>query len=65
MGFFRSTAQVERIKDYNIFNPQGVSLGAYLRLKTNSILPFKTYQMLQADPLGGLATALSKLQKRR
>src|SRR3989344_3884924 len=61
-GFF-PTAQVERIKDYNIFNPQGVSLGAYLKLKNNPILPFKTYQSLQADPLGGLATALSKLQK--
>ena len=61
-GFF-PTAQVERIKDYNIFNPQGVSLGAYLKLKNNSILPFKTYQQLQADPLGGLVTALSKLQK--
>jgi len=61
-GFF-PTAQVERIKDYNIFNSQGVSLGAYLRLKNNPILPFKTYQTLQADPLGGLATAFSKLQK--
>ncbi|MEK7121317.1 MAG: hypothetical protein AAB857_01265, partial [Patescibacteria group bacterium] len=61
-GFF-PTAQVERIKDYNIFNPQGVSLGGYFTLKSNSILPFKTYQTLQADPLGGLATALSKLQK--
>src|SRR3989338_11090227 len=61
-GFFPA-AQVERIKDYNIFNSQGVSLGAYLKLKNNSILPFKTYQSLQSDPLSGLATALSKLQK--
>ncbi len=57
------TAHVERVKDYNIFNPQGVSLGGYFKLKGHSILPFKTYQNLQADPLGGLATALSKLQK--
>ncbi len=57
------TAQVERIKDYNIFNPQGVSLGASLKLKSSSILPFKTYQSLPADPLGGLVTTLSKLQK--
>lgn len=61
-GFF-PTAQVERIKDYNIFNPQGISQAGYFKLKNNSILPFKTYQSLQADPLGGLATALSKLQK--
>jgi len=60
---FFPTAQVERIKDYNIFNPQGVSLAGIFRLKNNPILPFKTYQMLQADPLGGLATAFSKLQK--
>src|SRR3989344_1470149 len=60
---FFPTAQVERIRDYNIFNPQGVSLAGYFRLKNNPILPFKTYQMLQADPLGGLATAFSKLQK--
>ena len=61
-GFF-PTAQVERIKDYNIFNPQGVSLAGFFRLKNNPILPFKTYQSLQSDPLGNLATALSKLQK--
>ena len=61
-GFF-PTAQVERIKDYNIFNPEGVSLAGYFKLKSNPILPFKTYQSLQADPLGELATALSKIQK--
>jgi len=61
-GFF-PTAQVDKVKDYNIFNPNGVSAGAYLKLKDNPILPFKTYQNLQADPLGELATALSKLEK--
>ncbi|PIR41687.1 MAG: hypothetical protein COV30_02490 [Candidatus Yanofskybacteria bacterium CG10_big_fil_rev_8_21_14_0_10_37_15] len=61
-GFF-PIAQVEKINDYNIFNPEGVSLGAYLKLKDNSILPFKTYQSLPVDPLGGLVTAFSKIQK--
>ena len=61
-GFF-PTAEVVKVNDYNIFNPNGFSLGAYFKLKSNSILPFKTYQLLQADPLGELATSLSKLQK--
>ncbi|OGN03035.1 MAG: hypothetical protein A2651_01765 [Candidatus Yanofskybacteria bacterium RIFCSPHIGHO2_01_FULL_42_12] len=61
-GFF-PTAEVERVKDYNIFNPNGYSFGAYVRLSSNSILPFKTYQNLQADPLSEIATSLSKLEK--
>ncbi|MEX2090572.1 MAG: DUF87 domain-containing protein [Candidatus Paceibacterota bacterium] len=61
-GVFQ-TAQIDKVKDYNIFNPQGFSLGAYFTLKDNSILPFKTYQNLQSDPLSGLATGLSKLTK--
>ncbi|OGN03124.1 MAG: hypothetical protein A2655_00770 [Candidatus Yanofskybacteria bacterium RIFCSPHIGHO2_01_FULL_43_42] len=61
-GFFPN-AEVEMIKDYNIFNPDGVSIGAYLKLSKNPMLPFKTYQHLQADPLSGIATSLSKLEK--
>ncbi len=61
-GFFPN-AEVDKIKDYNIFNPKGVSMGAYVRLSANPILPFKTYQSLQVDPLGEVATALSKLEK--
>lgn len=56
------TAQIEVIKDYNIFNPQGTALGYYFDLNKEIILPFKTYQQLEADPLGELATALSKLE---
>ncbi len=61
-GFFPN-AEVDKIKDYNIFDPEGVSAGAYFKLKHNPILPFKTYQNLEADPLSELATSLSKLEK--
>ncbi|OGN08810.1 MAG: hypothetical protein A3J46_06455 [Candidatus Yanofskybacteria bacterium RIFCSPHIGHO2_02_FULL_41_11] len=61
-GFF-PTAEVEKVKDYNIFNPEGVSLGAYVKLSANPILPFRTYQNLQTDPLSEIATSLSKLEK--
>lgn len=57
------SAEVAKVKDYNIFNPQGVALGTYLTLKANPILPFKTYARLESDPLGELVTALSKLER--
>lgn len=56
-------AELERVKDYNIFNPDGVSLGAYLKLKDNPILPIRTYQSLETDSLGEIANSLSKLER--
>ena len=56
------TAEISRVKDYNIFNPQGTSTGAYLAYSASPILPFKTYQKLESDPLSGILTSMSKLQ---
>lgn len=56
------TAEITKIKDYNIFNPDGFAAGGYLGYTANPILPIKTYQSLQADPLGGILTSMSKLQ---
>ncbi len=60
-GLFHS-AEIERVKDYNVFNPTGISLGTYLKLKNDPILPVKTYQSLEADPLGAIVNSFSKLQ---
>jgi hypothetical protein len=59
-GFFPS-ADVRQVEDYNIFNPQGVSLGSYLFPTRGPSLPFKTYQSLETDPLNEIVNALSKL----
>lgn len=56
-------AEVERVKDYNIFNPHGASVGSYLELKKSSILPLLTYQSLSADPMGNIITAMSKIEE--
>lgn len=55
------TAQIEPIEDYSIFHPSGAALGASLMLKENQILPIKTYQTLQTDPLGGILSSLSRI----
>ncbi len=56
------TADVSRVKDYSIFNPEGANAGAYLKYTTDAMLPLKTYQKLESDPMGGVLTAMSKLQ---
>ena len=61
-GFFPE-ALVEKVNDYNIFNPNGTMSAAYFKLEKNHILPFKTYQMLESDPLNEITNALSKINK--
>lgn len=56
-------AEVTKVKDYNIFNPEGFAAGSYLAYTASPYLPFKTYQKLEADPLGGILTSMSKLQR--
>ena len=55
------TSEVTRVKDYNIFNPEGGTAGAYVQYTHNPILPFRTYQKLESDPLSAILTAMSKL----
>ena len=55
------TAEVTKVEDYNIFNPEGATAGAYVKYEKEQILPFRTYQKLESDPLSALLTSLSKL----
>ncbi len=56
-------AQIDEVPDYNMFKPQGVVQGVYLRFKKNSLFPIKTYKKLESDPLLALANALSKAHR--
>src|SRR3989344_674385 len=46
-------AEITKTKDYNVFNPQGATAGAYLTYTADRILPIKTYAKLETDPIGG------------
>jgi len=48
-------------QDYTIFEPQGASAGAYLRLTESSLFPISTYQLLETDPLSLITNTLSKI----
>lgn len=57
-----ATAKIKK-GDYNIFKPQGYSLGSFAKLKTHSILPIRTYDKFESDPLQVVVNTFSKLQK--
>ncbi|MFA6304793.1 MAG: DUF87 domain-containing protein [Patescibacteria group bacterium] len=54
-------ALVEEVEDYNIFSPQGVITGAYLRFGRDFIFPIKTYKKMESDPLNSLTNALANI----
>lgn len=56
------SAVVDKVpEDYTIFEPQGATAAAYLRLSTNSLFPISTYQTLEKDPLSLVTNDLSKI----
>jgi hypothetical protein len=55
-------AIVDKIpQDYTIFEPQGFTAGAYLKLRENSLFPISTYNLLEKDPLSTITNNLSKI----
>jgi len=55
-------AVVDKVpQDYTIFEPQGASAGAYLKLSESALFPISTYQSLETDPLSLVTNNLSKI----
>ena len=49
--------------DYNVFNDHGESVGAYAVSQKNFVLPIKTYDHFETDPLAVLIGAFTKLKR--
>ncbi len=55
-------AIVDKIpEDYTVFEPQGETVGAYLKLSENYLFPISTYQKLEKDPIATITNNLSKI----
>jgi len=54
-------AQVERVEDYTIFNPQGAVRGAYLKQEQGQIAPIRTYVEAGLDTFSAVLSNFSKL----
>lgn len=56
-----SQAHVEPVEDYNLFSPQGTSVGAYLTARRHHLFPFKTYRKIETEPVETLHASLSRI----
>jgi hypothetical protein len=55
-------AQVDNIRGYNPFVENSVQSTAELVLQKNYVYPFRTYKVMESDPLNALTSAMSKLE---
>ncbi len=62
-GLFPSAKIIIKKEDYNIFKAEGFSLGSVAKLKRNAVLPIKTYDKFESDPIQVIINTFSKLRK--
>ncbi len=62
LAFYHNAKIHEVTEDFNIFNEKGGSAGAYARLSERSVLPIKTYDNIDHDPMNMILNVFSKLQ---
>lgn len=56
-------AVIEEIEDYNVFGMNGQVAAAFLKTRKSFVLPLRTYQKMEVDPLNSLINIMSKLEK--
>ena len=63
LGIF-PTAQVRECReDYNIFHGHAITACSYALASTHSVLPIKTYDAMEADPMSLMLSAFTKIKK--
>ncbi len=63
LSIFPEAKILEKKDDYNIFNEGGEFVGSTAELSANDILPIKTYDQYDYDPLNVLLNSFSKVDK--
>jgi len=62
LAFYHDAKVHEVTDDFNIFNENGGSVGAYAQFSERSVLPIKTYDNIDHDPMNTILNVFSKLQ---
>ncbi len=62
LAFYHNAKIMQVTDDYNVFNEQGSSVGAYASFTERSVLPIKTYDNIEHDPMNPILNVFSKLQ---
>ncbi len=60
---FYTNAKIKEVPDdYNIFNEKGETVGAYAKFTERSVMPLRTYENIDHDPMNTILNAFSKLK---
>lgn len=60
---FYHNAKIREVKDdYNVFNENGGSVGAYASFTQRAVMPIKTYDNIEHDPMNPILNVFSKLK---
>lgn len=62
LAFYHNAKIREITDDYNIFNKDGGSAGAYAYLSERGVMPIKTYDDMDHDPMNTILNVFSKLK---
>lgn len=62
LAFYHSAKIREATDDYNIFNETGGAAGAYASFTQRAVLPIKTYDNIEHDPMNPILNVFSKLK---
>ena len=63
LAFYDNAKIIEVSDDYNIFTDKGHSAGAYAHFYERGVLPIKTYEDIDHDPMNTILNVFSKLKK--
>ncbi len=61
-GLFPYANLAVKKDDYNVFKPEGYSVGSFVKLKEDEILPVRNYEKFESDPLQVIINTFSKLK---
>lgn len=62
LSFYHNAKVREVADDYNIFNERGNAVGAYASFSDRAVLPIKTYENIEHDPMNPILNVFSKLK---
>lgn len=62
LAYYHDAKIKEITDDYNIFHENGFSAGAYANLTERPMLPIKTYENIEHDPMNTILNVFSKLK---
>lgn len=63
LAFYHEAKIREVTDDYNIFTPNGASVGAYASFTDRDIFPIRTHDKIDHDPMHPILNAFSKLKR--